>query len=61
LLLRHTRCGAITHGELICVHCREPLPHGEVQAELRNGVTPDLDVRVAALRKVTRGPRKGQR
>jgi DNA-binding HxlR family transcriptional regulator len=61
LLLRHTRCGAITHGELICAHCRAPLPHDEVRAELRNGVTPDLDVRIAALRKVTRGRREGQR
>ena len=44
-MLRHTRCGELTHGELICAHCREPLPHGEVHAELRNGLTPDLDVR----------------
>jgi DNA-binding HxlR family transcriptional regulator len=61
LLLRHTRCGEITHGELVCAHCRKPLPHGEVQAELQSGVIPDLEVRVAALRRATRRPRGGQR
>ena len=52
LLLRHTRCEHITHGELVCVHCREPLAHAEVQAELRRGGgAPTLEVRAAAVRR----------
>jgi hypothetical protein len=35
--------------------------YGEVQAELQSGVIPDLDVRVAALRRATRRARPGQR
>jgi DNA-binding HxlR family transcriptional regulator len=54
LLLRHTGCGQITRGELVCERCREPLPHGEVTAELPNGRVPDLDVRIAATRGAAR-------
>lgn len=64
LLLRHTACGQITRGELVCERCRKPLPHGEVTAELPGGATPDLDVRIAATRRAARAggraPRRSQ-
>jgi DNA-binding HxlR family transcriptional regulator len=52
ILLRHSRCGEITHGELTCAHCHEPLRYGETNAELADGSVPDLAVRVAATRRV---------
>ncbi len=51
VLLRHTRCGAITHAEPTCAHCHEPLRHEETTAELPDGRTPDLTLRAAASRR----------
>ncbi|MBO0704676.1 MAG: helix-turn-helix transcriptional regulator [Candidatus Dormibacteraeota bacterium] len=33
VLLRHRGCGAVTHAELRCAHCGEPLSAGEVDVE----------------------------
>ena len=56
VLLRHRTCGKLTHGEVVCAHCREPLRHLDVEAELRDGTPVDLDVRVEALRRMTGPP-----
>lgn len=48
LKLRHSICGEITSGELVCVHCREPLRHGEVHTELRDGTEVSLAIRIAS-------------
>ncbi|HEY2386442.1 MAG TPA: helix-turn-helix domain-containing protein [Candidatus Binatia bacterium] len=63
ILLRHTGCGQITRGEVVCERCRKPLPHAEVMAELPNGRKPDLDVRIAATYGAPRAgaPRKRPR
>ena len=52
LRLRHRSCGKLTRGELVCSHCREPLEHADVTAELPGGGALTLDVRAAAVRKV---------
>lgn len=48
LRLRHTTCGEITHGELVCAHCREPLRHGEVRTEVEDGREASLEMRITA-------------
>jgi len=48
VMLRHTNCGEITHGELVCAQCREPLQHEDIRAELADGGACDLDARIAA-------------
>jgi DNA-binding HxlR family transcriptional regulator len=52
VLLRHACCGEITHGELVCARCHEPLRHDETTAELPDGSAPDIEVRSAAVRRV---------
>jgi len=37
VLLRHEACGQITHAELRCAQCGEPLHSGDVQVELGPG------------------------
>ena len=54
LLLRHTQCGELTHGELVCAHCRAPLEHADVRAELPSGATPSLELRAAAVKRLRR-------
>lgn len=46
LRIRHTSCGEITSGEVVCAHCREPLRAGEVHAELEDRSEVTLDVRI---------------
>jgi DNA-binding HxlR family transcriptional regulator len=50
ILVRHS-CGAITQGELRCTECDEPLRHENTTAELPDGRTPDLELRIAGMRK----------
>jgi DNA-binding HxlR family transcriptional regulator len=57
ILLRHDACGALTHGELVCAHCRAPLRHEGTSAELPDGRSPNLELRAAAVRRVRRTPR----
>lgn len=54
LRLRHTSCGQLTHGELVCAHCREVLAHADVHAELPDGRAPSPALRAAAVRRVRR-------
>lgn len=35
--VRHLGCGHVTHAEVVCAHCGEPLRHGEVRGELGPG------------------------
>ncbi len=35
--VRHLTCGQLTHAEVVCARCGEPLRHGEVQGELGPG------------------------
>jgi DNA-binding HxlR family transcriptional regulator len=57
ILLRHTACGELTHGDLVCRHCRELLVHDATSAELPDGRVPDLAVRAAAVHRVRRRAR----
>jgi DNA-binding HxlR family transcriptional regulator len=43
--LRHRACGEVTHGELVCAHCREPFGADDVEMEIGPGFP-----RSAALR-----------
>ena len=56
VLLRHAACGKITHGELVCARCHEPIGHLDTSAELPDGRVPDIEVRVSALRKARARP-----
>lgn len=40
--MRHLRCGKITHAEVVCAECGEPLRVHEVRAELGPGFPPKL-------------------
>jgi DNA-binding HxlR family transcriptional regulator len=40
VLLRHRACGALTHAELRCARCGEPLHAGDVDVEAGSGAAP---------------------
>jgi DNA-binding HxlR family transcriptional regulator len=40
VLLRHHACGKVTHGELRCAHCGEPLHANAVDVEVGPGTPP---------------------
>ena len=48
VLLRHRSCGELTHGELRCAHCHEPLHARDVQVELGPGSQGPPDAREPA-------------
>lgn len=55
VLLRHRRCGATTHAEVVCAQCREPLAHGDL--EFTRG--PGFPARLAGKQRVKRLFRAG--
>jgi DNA-binding HxlR family transcriptional regulator len=52
--LRHRACGAVTQGELVCAHCREPLAADDVDMEIGPGFPRNAALRAGLAQRLER-------